>query len=114
MIPHLDEAGRQQSTERTVLADGTVIPEIAWACPNRANASTEDLMMKCVLAAKKGVVAQFKPASGGMTIEVSWDGNGANIPVLALAAAYLGAAGDSKARAAAVGKLVRQHVGAPE
>lgn len=113
-IPHLDEARRQQSSERTVLHDGTVIPEIAWLAPNRVNASTEDLMLKAVKAAKKGLDAQFKPEPGGMTIVVSDEGVGRVFPVESLVDAYLAASGKTEDRQKAVGKFVRMQIGYPE
>ncbi len=112
-VPHY-EGGRQQSEERTVLPDGTILKEISWAAPNRASASTEDLMLSIAKSVKKGLESRLRPSSGGMTVEVSDEGRAQAIPVESMADAYMSAAGDSKARAAAVAKLVRQTMGLAE
>ena len=63
---------------------------------------------------KKGLESRLRPSSGGMTVEVSDEGRAQAIPVESMADAYMSAAGDSKARAAAVAKLVRQTMGLAE
>lgn len=114
MFTHLDEAFRQQSPERTILRNGEIIAEVAWLTPNRVNASTEDLMMKCVKAAKKGLSGAFRPAPGGLEIVISGENFALPIPVKSLVDAYLSAAGKPEERQKAVAAFVRLQIGEPE
>jgi len=116
MNPFFDEARRQQTAERTILSDGTVIAEIGWAEANRPNASAEDLMLKCVREAKAPVTgklidAKFLPGSGGLSIEISDEGVGRIIPVKSLVDRYLSASGEPHEREAAVRRFVRTELG---